>query len=180
MAAEFIALTTIASAGDNVVSASYLYGGTYNLFKVTLPRLGINVKFADGDDPDSIKGLIDENTKAVYVETIGNPKFSVPDFDAIVKIAHDAGVPVVVDNTFGQGGYIFNPIKHGADIVVHSATKWIGGHGTHIGGVIIDAGTFPWDNGRFPLMTEPSPGYHGLKFWDVFGPKGPFGVNMVS
>jgi len=179
MAAEFLAIATIAQKGDNIVAASYLYGGTYNLFKVTLPRFGINVGFADGDDPESIKGLINEKTKAVYVETIGNPKFSVPDFDAIVKIAHDAGVPVIVDNTFGQGGYIFNPIKHGADIVVHSATKWIGGHGTHVGGVIIDAGSFPWNNGRFPQFTEPSPGYHGLKFWDVFGPEGPFKVNMA-
>ena len=178
-AAQFLALTTLAQAGDNIVSASYLYGGTYNQFKVTFPRLGIDVRFADGDDPDSIEALIDERTKAIYVETIGNPRFNIPDFERIAQIAKSHGVPFVVDNTFGAGGYLFRPIEHGADIVVASATKWIGGHGTTIGGVIVDAGTFPWDNGRFPIFTEPSPAYHGLNFWEAFGPEGVLGVNVA-
>ncbi|KAI9017790.1 O-acetylhomoserine/O-acetylserine sulfhydrylase [Gaertneriomyces semiglobifer] len=178
-AAQFLALTTLAEAGDNIVATSYLYGGTYNQLKVVLPRLGIQVRFVDGDNPNDFAALIDDKTKAVYVETVGNPKHNVPDFAAIAKIAHGHGVPLVVDNTFGMGGYLCNPIKHGADIVVHSATKWIGGHGTTVGGIVIDAGTFPWNNGRFPSFTEPSPGYHGMKFWDTFGPSGPFGVNMA-
>ncbi|HCR49844.1 MAG TPA: O-acetylhomoserine aminocarboxypropyltransferase/cysteine synthase [Rhodothermales bacterium] len=178
-AAQFLALTTLAEVGDNIVTTSYLYGGTYNQFKVQFPRIGIQVRFADGDDPASIESLIDERTKAIYVETIGNPRFNVPDFDAIAAIAKKHGVPLVVDNTFGAGGYLFRPIEHGADIVVHSATKWIGGHGTAIGGVIVDAGTFPWDNGRFPTFTAPSPGYHGLNFWEVFGSTGVLGVNVA-
>ncbi|KAJ3285002.1 Homocysteine synthase [Borealophlyctis nickersoniae] len=178
-AGQFLALANICEAGDNVVATSFLYGGTYNLFKVALPRLGITVRFVDGDRPEDFIPLIDDRTKAIYVETIGNPKHNVPDFEAIAKIAHSHGVPLVVDNTFGMGGYLFNPIKHGADIVVHSATKWIGGHGNTIGGIVIDAGTFPWNNGRFPTFTEPSPGYHGLVFWDVFGPEGPFKTNMA-
>lgn len=178
-AAQFLTITTIAGAGDNIVSASYLYGGTYNQFKVTLPRLGIDVRFADGDDPDSIESLIDEKTKAIYLETIGNPRFNIPDFERISAIAKQYGVPLVVDNTFGAAGYLFRPIEHGADIVVQSATKWIGGHGTTIGGVIVDAGTFPWDNGRFPVFTEPAPGYHGLNFWETFGPDGVLGANVA-
>ncbi|KAK9768064.1 Homocysteine/cysteine synthase [Basidiobolus ranarum] len=178
-AAQFIAIATLAQAGDNIVSTSFLYGGTYNQLKVLFPRFGIQVKFADGDDAESIGALIDENTKAVYIESIGNPKYNIPDFQAIAKVAHDAGVPLIVDNTFGAGGYLINPIEYGADIVTHSATKWIGGHGSTIGGVIIDAGTFPWNNGRFPLFTEPSEGYHGMKFWDVFGPEGPFKTNIA-
>ncbi|WP_228273715.1 O-acetylhomoserine aminocarboxypropyltransferase/cysteine synthase family protein [Rhodocyclus tenuis] len=174
-AAQFLAITTIAQAGDNIVSTSYVYGGTYNQFKVTLPRLGIHVKFVEGDNPEDYKAAIDENTKAIYVETIGNPRFNVPDFEALAKIAHDAGIPLIVDNTFGAGGYIARPIDFGADIVVESATKWIGGHGTSIGGVIVDSGKFDWGNGKFPLFTEPSPAYHGLKFWEVFGSGGPFG-----
>ncbi|MBS1230118.1 MAG: O-acetylhomoserine aminocarboxypropyltransferase [Proteobacteria bacterium] len=174
-AAQFLAITTIAQAGDNIVSSSFLYGGTYNQFKVTLPRLGIKVKFVDGDDPESFRAAIDENTKGIYVETIGNPSFSIPDFEAIAKIAHDNNIPLIVDNTFGAAGFIARPIDHGADIVVESATKWIGGHGTSIGGVVVDAGTFNWGNGKFPLFTEPAPGYHGLKFWEVFGSGGPFG-----
>ena len=129
----------------------------------------------DGDEPDAFRRLIDDRTKALYVETIGNPRFNVPDFEALATVAHEHGVPLVVDNTFGAGGYLVRPIEHGADIVVASATKWIGGHGTSIGGVIVDAGTFDWGNGRFPAFTEPAPGYHGLDFWEVFGPKGPFG-----
>ena len=178
-AAQLLAITNIASAGDNIVAASYLYGGTYNQFKVALPRLGIKVKFANGDDPDSIDRLIDDETKAIYVETIGNPRFNVPDFEQIARVAEKHGVPLIVDNTFGAGGYLCRPIDYGANIVVESATKWIGGHGTTIGGVIVDAGNFPWDNGKFPVFTEPSPGYHGLNFWEVFGPDGVLGVNVA-
>ena len=174
-AAQFLAITTIAQAGDNIVSTSYVYGGTYNQFKVTLPRLGINVKFVEGDDPEDFRQAIDAGTKAIYVETIGNPRFNIPDFEALARVAHEAGIPLIVDNTFGAGGYIARPIDHGADIVVESATKWIGGHGTSIGGVIIDSGRFDWGNGKFPLFTEPAPGYHGLNFWEVFGSGGPFG-----
>ncbi|WP_374485694.1 O-acetylhomoserine aminocarboxypropyltransferase/cysteine synthase family protein [Zoogloea sp.] len=174
-AAQFLAITTIAQAGDNIVSTSYVYGGTYNQFKVTLPRLGIDVKFVEGDDPEDFRRAIDANTKALYVETIGNPRFNIPDFEALAQIAHEAGIPLIVDNTFGAGGYIARPIDHGADIVVESATKWIGGHGTSIGGVIVDSGRFDWGNGKFPLFTEPAPGYHGLNFWEVFGSGGPFG-----
>ncbi|CAG8642911.1 4594_t:CDS:2, partial [Cetraspora pellucida] len=168
-AAQFTAIATICIAGDNIISTSYLYGGTYNQFKITLPRLGINVKFVQGDDPQEFANLIDENTKAIYIESMGNPKFNIPDFESIAKVAHDAGIPLMVDNTCGAGGYLIQPIKHGADIVVHSATKWIGGHGTTIGGVIVDSGKFPWNNGKFPSFTEPSPGYHGLIYWEKFG-----------
>ena len=174
-AAQFLTIATICQAGDNIVSTSLLYGGTYNQFKVTLPRLGINVKFVDGDDPEAFRKLIDANTKALYVETIGNPGSNVPDFEKIAKIAHEHGIPLIVDNTFGAGGYLARPIDFGADIVVASATTWIGGHGTSIGGVIVDSGKFDWGNGKFPLFTEPSPAYHGLKFWEVFGKDGPFG-----
>ena len=174
-AAQFLAITTIAQAGDNIVSGSSLYGGTYNQFKVTLPRLGIGVHFVDGDDPENFRRAIDKDTKALYVESIGNPAFDVPDFEKLAAIAHAHGIPLIVDNTFGAAGYLVGPLSHGADIVVASATKWIGGHGTSIGGVIVDSGKFDWGNGRFPLFTEPSPGYHGLKFWEVFGPQGPFG-----
>ncbi|HOU54834.1 MAG TPA: O-acetylhomoserine aminocarboxypropyltransferase/cysteine synthase [Myxococcota bacterium] len=174
-AAQFLALSTILQAGQNVVSTSYLYGGTYNQFKVALPRLGIEVRFVDGDDPEDFRRAIDENTRALYVETIGNPRFNIPDFEALAQVAHENGIPFIVDNTFGGAGYLVRPIDHGADIVVQSATKWIGGHGTSIGGVIVDSGRFDWGNGKFPLFTEPSPGYHGLRFWEVFGPSGPFG-----
>jgi O-acetylhomoserine (thiol)-lyase len=174
-AAQFTALTTLAEAGDNIVSTSYLYGGTYNQFKVTFDRLGIEVRFVDGDDPESFAALIDDRTKALYVESIGNPRFNVADLPELARVAHDAGVPLVVDNTFGAAGYLCRPIDHGADIVVASATKWIGGHGTSIGGIIVDSGNFDWSNGRFPTFTEPSPGYHGLRFAETFGPDGPFG-----
>jgi len=177
--AQFLTITTLAEAGDNVVASSHLYGGTFNQFKNTFPRLGIEVKFADGPDADSVASLIDEDTKAIYVETISNPRFSVPDFAALKAVSEEHGVPLVVDNTFGAGGYTCRPIEHGADIVVESATKWIGGHGTTIGGVIVDAGTFPWDNGRFPRFNQPSPSYHGLNFWETFGPDGVLGVNMA-
>jgi O-acetylhomoserine (thiol)-lyase len=175
-AAQFLAITNIAQAGDNIVSTSLLYGGTYNQFKVTLPRLGIGVKLVDGDDVAAFRGAIDAQTKALYVESIGNPAGNVPDFDALSKLAHDNGIPLIVDNTFGMAGFLVRPIEHGADVVVESATKWIGGHGTSIGGVIVDSGKFDWAaSGKFPVFTEPSPGYHGLVFNDVFGPKGPFG-----
>jgi O-acetylhomoserine/O-acetylserine sulfhydrylase len=174
-AAQFIALTNILGAGDNFVSTSFLYGGTYNQFKVQFKRLGIHVKFVDGDKAEGFEKAIDSKTKAIYLETIGNPEFNIPDFDAIAAVAKKHDIPLIVDNTFGTAGYLFRPIEHGANIVVQSATKWIGGHGTSIGGVIVDAGNFNWANGKFPQFTEPSEGYHGLKFWDVFGTPGPFG-----
>ena len=178
-AAQFLAIQTIAKAGDNIISSSYIYGGTYNQFKVALPRLGINVKFADGDSPDSFESLIDDNTKALYVESIGNPQYNVPDFNKLSKIAQSHGIPLIVDNTFGMAGYVCKPIDHGADIVVSSSTKWIGGHGNTIGGIIIDSGNFPWNNGNFPEFTSPSPGYHGLNFWEAFGPDGALGANFA-
>jgi OAH/OAS sulfhydrylase len=174
-AAQFTALTTLAESGDNIVSTSYLYGGTHNQFKVAFERLGIEVRFVAGDDPEEFALLVDDRTKAIYLESIGNPRFNVPDIPAFAEVAHAAGVPLVVDNTFGAAGYLTRPIEHGADIIVASATKWIGGHGTSIGGVIVDSGNFDWRNGRFPAFTEPSPGYHGLVFADTFGPDGPFG-----
>ncbi|AIZ64816.1 O-acetylhomoserine aminocarboxypropyltransferase [Hymenobacter sp. DG25B] len=174
-AAQFIALNNILQAGDNFVSTSFLYGGTYNQFKVAFKRLGIDARFADGDNPESFEALIDDNTKALYLETIGNPSFSVPDFERIAAIANKYDLPLIVDNTFGAGGYLFRPLEHGAHIVVESATKWIGGHGTSIGGVIVDGGTYDFGNGKFPQFTEPSEGYHGLVFNDVFGKNGPFG-----
>jgi len=174
-AAQFLALTTIAQAGDNFVSTSYLYGGTYNQFKVALPRLGIQVKFVEEDTVEAYEAQIDENTKGIYVETLGNPRNNVPDFAGLSALAKKHGIPLIVDNTFGAGGAIAQPIKHGANVVVESATKWIGGHGTSVGGVLIDAGNFNWGNGKFPLFTTPAPGYHGLNFWDVFGEGGPFG-----
>jgi len=167
-----MAFAALAHVGDNIVSTTNLYGGTYNQLKVFLPRLGISTKFVIGDKPEDFAKAIDEKTKAVYIESIGNPKYNVPDIEAIAKVAHDAGVPLVVDNTFGAGGYFVRPIDHGADIVVHSATKWIGGHGTTIGGVVVDSGKFDWGKHgkRFPEMVEPADGYHGLKFWETFGP----------
>ncbi|SHJ98954.1 O-acetylhomoserine aminocarboxypropyltransferase/cysteine synthase family protein [Hymenobacter psychrotolerans] len=174
-AAQFIALNNILQAGDNFVSTTHLYGGTYNQFKVAFKRLGIEVRFADGDQPEKFEALIDSNTKALYLETIGNPSFSIPDFERIVAIAKKHDLPLIVDNTFGAGGYLFRPLEHGAHIVVESATKWIGGHGTSIGGVIVDGGTYDFGNGKFPQFSEPSEGYHGLVFSEVFGKGGLFG-----
>jgi len=174
-AAQFIALNNILQAGDNFVSSSHLYGGSYNQFKVAFKRLGITVKFADADQPADFEAKIDENTKAIYVETIGNPSFSVLDFEKIAAIAKKHDLPLIVDNTFGAAGYLFKPLEHGANVVVQSATKWIGGHGTSIGGVIVDGGNYNWGNGKFVQFTEPSEGYHGLVFNDVFGQNGPFG-----
>ncbi|KAK4941520.1 Homocysteine/cysteine synthase [Elasticomyces elasticus] len=170
--AQFMAILALAHVGDNIVSTSNLYGGTYNQFKVLFPRLGIETKFLTSEKPEDFEKAIDDKTKAVYVETIGNPRYNVPDFEAIAKVCKAKGVPLVVDNTFGAGGYFCQPIKHGADIVVHSTTKWIGGHGTSIGGVIVDSGKFDWKANakRFPQFNDPAPGYHGLKFVDTFGP----------
>jgi len=168
-AAQFLAIVNCMTAGDNFVSTSFLYGGTYNQFKVQFPRLGIEVKFADGDSIDSFRNKIDDKTKAIYVESMGNPRFNIPDFDGLSALAKENGIPLIVDNTLGAGGALIRPIDFGADVVVESATKWIGGHGTSIGGVIVDAGTFDWGNGKFPLMSEPSAAYHGLVHWDAFG-----------
>ncbi|MDT8412349.1 MAG: O-acetylhomoserine aminocarboxypropyltransferase/cysteine synthase [Vicingaceae bacterium] len=173
--AQFIALNNILQAGDNFVTSPFLYGGTYNQFKVAFKRLGIDARFAKTDKVEDFEKIIDQNTKAIYLETIGNPGFNIPDFDAIVTLAKKLDIPVVVDNTFGAGGYLFRPIEHGVNIVTASATKWIGGHGTSVGGVIIDGGNYNWGNGKYPQFTEPSEGYHGLKFWDVFGTDSPFG-----
>jgi len=176
-AAQFVALTTLAQAGDEIVSSSRLYGGSYNQFKVTLPRLGIKVRLVDApDDLTAWKAAVNDRTRALYVETIGNPGYDIPDFEALAALAHENRIPLVVDNTFGAAGYLARPIEYGADVVVESATKWIGGHGTSIGGVIVDSGKFDWGaSGKFKLFTDPAPGYHGLVFNDVFGPKGPFG-----
>lgn len=179
-AAQFIALNNILQAGDNFITTSFLYGGTYNQFKVAFKRLGIEVRFADGDDPASFENLIDTKTKALYLETIGNPGFNIPDFEKIADIARKYDVPLVVDNTFGAGGYLFKPLQFGANIVVESATKWIGGHGTSVGGVIVDGGNYNWGNGKFPQFTEPSEGYHGLKFWEVFGEGNPLGLPNIA
>jgi len=174
-AAQFIAITNIAGAGDNIVTSPFLYGGTFNQFKVSFKNLGIEGRFAANLEIDSFEKLIDDNTKAIYFETIGNPSYNVPDFDKFSALAKKYDLPIIVDNTFGCGGALFRPLEHGAHIVVESATKWIGGHGSSIGGVIIDGGNFNWGNGKYPGFTEPSEGYHGLKFWDVFGTDGPFG-----
>jgi O-acetylhomoserine (thiol)-lyase len=166
-AAEAFALLAITQVGDEIVSANNLYGGTYQLFHYTFPKLGREVTFVDSTEPEAFKKAITKKTRAVYAETIGNPKLDVPDFEALARIAHDAGIPLVVDNTVGVG--LVKPIDFGADISVLSATKYIGGHGTSIGGVIVDSGKFDWGNGKFPEFTEPDPSYHGLKFWDTFG-----------
>jgi O-acetylhomoserine (thiol)-lyase len=173
--AQFLALNNILQVGDNFVTSPFLYGGSHNQFKVSFKRLGIEARFAADDSAEEIEKLIDENTKAIYVENLGNPNFNVPDWDKVAAVAKKHDLPLVVDNTFGAAGFLFRPIDHGANIVVESATKWIGGHGTSIGGIVIDAGNYNWGNGKFPQFTEPSEGYHGLVFWDVFGSEGPFG-----
>jgi O-acetylhomoserine (thiol)-lyase len=167
-AAETLAILNLAGAGDEIVSAAALYGGTYNLFHYTLPKIGINVKFVDSTDPENIRQAITDETKAVFAETVGNPALHTLDIEAVAGVAHEAGVPLIVDNTV-PSPYLVNPLAHGADIVVHSATKFIGGHGTSIGGVIVDGGQFPWDNGRFPGFTEPDPSYHGLEIYPTLG-----------
>jgi O-acetylhomoserine/O-acetylserine sulfhydrylase len=178
--AQFIALNNILKAGDNFVSSKYLYGGSYNQFKVAFDRLGVEARFVDTDQIDSIEAAIDEETKAVYVETIGNPRFNIPDFEAIGAIAKKYGIPFVVDNTFGAAGYLAKPLEHGANIVTASATKWIGGHGTSIGGVIVDGGNFDWGNGKFEQFSQPSAGYHGLNFWETFGEGNPLGLPNIA
>lgn len=179
-AAQFLALNNILQSGENFVSTVFLYGGTYNQFKVAFKRLGIDARFAKGHNVEAFEALIDSKTKAIYLETIGNPEFNIPDFDAIAALAKKHDIPLVVDNTFGAGGYLFRPIEHGAAIVTASATKWIGGHGTSIGGIIIDSGNFNWGNGKFPQFSEPSEGYHGLNFWQVFGENNPLGLPNIA
>lgn len=173
--AEFIALQNLLLPGDNFIASSYLYGGTYNQFKVTFKRLGIEARFANLDEPESIEGKIDENTKAIFVETIGNPAYAIPDFEKIGKIAQKHDLPLIVDNTFAACGYLCRPIDYGANVVVQAATKWIGGHGNSIAGVIVDAGNYNWGNGKFKQFTEPDEAYHGMKFWEAFGAGSPFG-----
>ncbi|WP_394767303.1 O-acetylhomoserine aminocarboxypropyltransferase/cysteine synthase family protein [Ferruginibacter sp.] len=180
MAAQFLALNNILQAGDNFISTTFLYGGTHNQFKVAFKRLGIEARFADGDNVESFVKHIDKNTKAIYLETIGNPKLNIPDFEKFAALAKEYDLPLVVDNTFGTGGYLFRPLEHGANVVVESATKWIGGHGTSIGGVIVDGGNYNWGNGKFLQFTEPSEGYHGLKFWEVFGEGNPLGLPNIA
>lgn len=179
-AAQFIALNNFLTVGDNFVSTAFLYGGTYNQFKVAFKRIGIDVRFAKSDKASEFEKLIDKNTKAIFLETIGNPGFNIPDFDAISALAKKHDIPLVVDNTFGAAGYLFRPFEHGAAVVVSSATKWIGGHGTSIGGVIVDSGNYNWGNGKFPQFTEPSEGYHGLNFWETFGENNPLGLPNIA
>ncbi len=169
MSAILIAITSLAQAGDNIVASPYLYGGTYNLFRISLRKLGIEVRIPASESPDDFASQIDDRTRALFVESMGNPTCAVPDLEGIAKVAHDAGVPLIVDNTFGAAGYLCNPFDWGADIVVDSATKWINGHGTAMGGVIVDGGSFDWGNGKFPEIDGPSEGYHGLNLWEAFG-----------
>lgn len=179
-AAQFLALNNFLTVGDNFVTSPFLYGGTHNQFKVSFKRLGIAAKFAKSDKASDLEAMIDDKTKAIYVETIGNPEFNIPDFEAIAKLAKKFDIPLVVDNTFGAGGYLCQPLKHGANVVTSSATKWIGGHGTSIGGIIVDGGNYNWGNGKFPQFSEPSEGYHGLNFWETFGDNNPLGMPNVA
>lgn len=178
--AQLLAMHNILQAGENFVTSSHLYGGTYNQFKVTFKRLGMDARFADVNDPSSFEKHIDDKTKAIYLETIGNPGFSIPDFEAFASLARKYEIPLIVDNTFAAAGYLCKPIEYGANVVVQAATKWIGGHGTSIGGVIVDAGNFNWGNGKFPQFSEPSEGYHGLNFWEVFGEGNPLGLPNIA
>ncbi len=174
--AQLLTFATLLEAGDHMVSTSYLYGGTYNQFKVAFPRLGFDVSFVKGDRVEDFEASLTERTKAIYVESIGNPKYNIPDFQALADLAHRHRIPLVVDNTFGAAGYLCRPIDHGADIVVESATKWIGGHGTSIGGVIVDSGNFDWrGSDKFAVFNQPAPGYHGVVFTDVFNPESELG-----
>ncbi|MGK7397028.1 MAG: O-acetylhomoserine aminocarboxypropyltransferase/cysteine synthase family protein [Candidatus Cyclobacteriaceae bacterium M3_2C_046] len=179
-AAQLLTFSSLLQAGDNFVSSSHLYGGSFNQFKVTFKRLGLNVKFAEKDEVEAFEKLIDENTKAIYLETIGNPEISIPDFEKFGELARKYDIPFVVDNTFGAAGYLFRPLEHGAHIVVESATKWIGGHGNSIGGVLVDGGNFNWNNGKFPQISEPSESYHGLNFWETFGQGNPLGLPNIA
>ncbi|ALE39344.1 O-acetylhomoserine aminocarboxypropyltransferase/cysteine synthase [Leptospira interrogans] len=178
-AAETLALLNIVEAGQEIVASSSLYGGTYNLLHYTFPKLGIKVHFVDPSDPENFRKAVNNKTRAFYAETLGNPKLDTLNLEAIAKVAHDSEVPLIIDNTL-PSPYLVNPIEHGADIVVHSLTKFLGGHGTSIGGIIVDSGKFNWGNGKFKNFTEPDPSYHGLKFWEVFGKFEPFGgVNIA-
>lgn len=179
-AAQFLALNNILEAGDNFVSTSFLYGGTYNQFKVAFKRLGIEARFTEKDDAASFEQLIDQKTKAIYLETIGNPGFNIPDFESIAAVAKKHDIPLVVDNTFGAGGYLFRPFEHGANIVTASATKWIGGHGTSVGGIVIDGGNYNWGNGKYPVFSEPAEGYHGLVFSETFGIDNPLELPNIA
>ncbi len=179
-AAQLLAIHNILQAGENFVTSSHLYGGTYNQFKVAFKRFGIEARFADVDDISSFEKLIDSKTKAIYVESVGNPKLSVPDFEKIAALAKKHDLPLIVDNTFGAAGYLVQPIKLGANVVVEATTKWIGGHGTSIGGIIVDGGNYNWGNGKFPQFSEPSEGYHGLNFWKVFGEGNPLGLPNIA
>jgi len=174
-AAQFLTFNTLLRSGDNFVTSPYLYGGSHNQFRVTFRTYGWDARFAEDLEVSSFEKLIDGNTKGIYLETIGNPGFNIPDFEAFGALAAKYDIPLIVDNTFAAAGYLFRPIDYGANIVVESATKWIGGHGTSIGGLLVDAGNYNWGNGKFPQFTEPAEGYHGLKFWEVFGTDGPFG-----
>ncbi len=178
--AQFIALSNVLHVGDNLVCTSHLYGGTYNQFKVQFKRLGIEARFATEDSVEAFEQLIDDKTKVIYIESIGNPEFNVPDFEAFGKLAQKYDIPLIVDNTFGAAGYLARPLDHGANVVVASTTKWIGGHGTSIGGIIIDGGNFNWGNGKFPQFSEPSEGYHGLNFWETFGEGNSLGLPNVA
>ncbi|MCC5937161.1 MAG: O-acetylhomoserine aminocarboxypropyltransferase/cysteine synthase [Lunatimonas sp.] len=178
--AQFLALNNFLTVGDNFVTSPFLYGGTYNQFKVAFKRLGIEARFAKSDKAADIEAQINEQTKAIYVETIGNPEFNIPDFEAVAAVAKKYDIPLVVDNTFGAGGFLCQPIKHGANVVTSSATKWIGGHGTSIGGIIVDGGNYNWGNGKFPQFSEPSDGYHGLVFSNVFGIDNPLGLPNIA
>src|SRR5690606_37430573 len=173
-------ITNIMEAGDNFVSSPFLYGGTYNQFKVSFKKIGIETRFAKGKNPSDFEALIDDKTKAIFLETIGNPEFNIPDFEAIAAVAKKHGIPLIVDNTFGAGGYLCQPIAHGANVVTSSATKWIGGHGTSIGGIIVDGVNFNLGNGKFKLFSEPYVGYHGLNFWEVFGENNSLGLPNIA
>ncbi|MCO5231299.1 MAG: O-acetylhomoserine aminocarboxypropyltransferase/cysteine synthase [Chitinophagales bacterium] len=175
MSAQFLAITNAVEAGENFITTSYLYGGTTNQFRHSFKRIGIEARFADGDDVDSFERLIDDKTKAIYLEAIGNPRGNVPDWDKFQALAKKYDLPIIVDNTFGIAGYVFRPFEHGANVVVAATTKWINGHGNSIGGIIVDGGNFNWGNGKYPQFSKPSPDYHGLNFWEVFGSNGPFG-----
>lgn len=179
-AAQLLAIHNLVQSGENFVASSNLYGGTYNQFKVAFKRFGIDVRFADVDNVENIEKNIDSKTKAIYVESIGNPKLSIPDFEKISALAKKHDLPLIVDNTFGAGGYLVQPIKHGANVVVQATTKWVNGHGTSIGGIIVDGGNYNWGNGKFPQFSEPSEGYHGLNFWQVFGEGNPLGLPNIA
>ena len=179
-AAQLITFTSLCEAGDNFISSKNLYGGSLNQFKVTFKRLGIQVKWAEADNVDAFEKLIDDKTKALFIETIGNPRIGVPDFEKLGALAKKHGIPLVIDNTFGAAGYLFRPFEHGANLIVESATKWIGGHGNSIGGVIVDGGNFNWGNGKFPQLSEPSESYHGLNLWETFGENNPLGLPNIA